>query len=261
MRKNLDMLFLTSIFLFLVCLVNPSILNSKPAVEFRGGSSCLDLGVKLTPDLRDTALVIIDMNHVDTSEDVGMVPILKEQGMDLSSYTNRVNQLVIPNTKKLLNIFRKKQAMIIYTILGSDHSDFRDMPKLNRNLFDTIGVTKSYPGKKEFQVREELKPEPGEIILTKPGSNAFTHTRLDKILQWNGIKQIVIVGVVTPFCVGSTAYSAFDLGYGSIVVNDATAHFSQAQHDNYLTIMGGSTSCIMDTDEIISKIEGHLKQD
>jgi nicotinamidase-related amidase len=252
MREGFFPLLTVSIFVSL--LITPNPLLAESAAEIRKGSTAAE--VKLSQDLKETALIIIDMNRVDASGEVGVVPMFKKQGIDTSYYMDRIDHCVIPHIQSLLSAFRKRNAMVIYTILGSDHPELQDVPEASRAQMKLLN---SFPGTKGFEIRDEIKPKKEELLLTKPGSNAFTHTGLNRILQLNGIKTVIIVGVLTPYCVGSTAYNAWDLGYQTIVVNDATATFSREQHENYLKAVGFLAFRVMDTDEIVSEIEkeGH----
>jgi nicotinamidase-related amidase len=77
---------------------------------------------------------------------------------------------------------------------------------------------------------EEVAPLPDEIVLDKPGKNAFYHTNLDAILQENGIKNLFITGVTTDVCCNATTIAANDRGYNAIVLADCVASYSEERH-------------------------------
>jgi ureidoacrylate peracid hydrolase len=60
----------------------------------------------------------------------------------------------------------------------------------------------------------------------------FNNTDLENILKEANMKNVVIGGFLTNFCVESTSRSAYDKGYGVTVVKDATAANS-AEDQNY----------------------------
>lgn len=61
--------------------------------------------------------------------------------------------------------------------------------------------------------------------------NGCHNTDLDTILRSNGIRTVVLTGVVTNVCVETTAREAFVRDYYVVLVKDGTAAYSQADHD------------------------------
>jgi ureidoacrylate peracid hydrolase len=76
----------------------------------------------------------------------------------------------------------------------------------------------------------EVRPEPGDIIVTKHRYAAFHNTDLDLILRSNGIRTVIITGVVTNVCVETTAREAFVRDYYVVVVEDGTAAYLPEDH-------------------------------
>lgn len=77
----------------------------------------------------------------------------------------------------------------------------------------------------------EVRPLPGEPIVTKHRYSAFYNTDLDTVLRANGIRTVVFTGVVTNVCVETSAREAFVRDYYVAVVKDGTAAYSQADHE------------------------------
>jgi ureidoacrylate peracid hydrolase len=77
----------------------------------------------------------------------------------------------------------------------------------------------------------DVRPEPGETIVTKHRYSAFQNTDLDTILRANGIRTVVLTGVVTNVCVETTICEAFLRDYYVVLLRDGTAAYSQADHD------------------------------
>ncbi|BBK29834.1 nicotinamidase-related amidase [Stella humosa] len=82
-------------------------------------------------------------------------------------------------------------------------------------LFDPDG-----PG---GQIADQVRPEPGETVITKGLPNAFAGTDLQSALKATGRTSLVVAGFMTHMCVSSTARAALDLGYRTTVIADATA--------------------------------------
>ena len=85
-------------------------------------------------------------------------------------------------------------------------------------------------------VIEELKPRPGELIVTKHRSSAFVGTDLDMILRASGIATTVVIGEQTPGCVEATYRDAAYHDYYNVLAEDCVAAFDQAQHEASLLI-------------------------
>jgi len=57
----------------------------------------------------------------------------------------------------------------------------------------------------EMEIYPDIKPKPGEIVLTNKRVAPFSTTNLDEILKKRGIDTLVLMGVSTNGCVLSTA--------------------------------------------------------
>ncbi len=76
----------------------------------------------------------------------------------------------------------------------------------------------------------EVRPQPGDVIVTKHRYNAFHNTDLDLILRSNGIRTVMLTGVVTNVCVETTAREAFVRDYYVVAVDDGCAAYVQQDH-------------------------------
>jgi len=80
------------------------------------------------------------------------------------------------------------------------------------------------------EIRTELGPKPGDIVVTKRQWGAFYGTDLDLHLRRRGIKTIVIGGISTNFGVESTARDAYERAFALVFVEDAMAGLSSEAH-------------------------------
>ncbi|MEI9815121.1 MAG: cysteine hydrolase family protein [Acidobacteriota bacterium] len=72
-------------------------------------------------------------------------------------------------------------------------------------------------------IADVVAPKPGEKIITKTLPSAFENTDLHQELQRLGVTDLVLAGFMTHVCVNSTARAAFNHGYRTTVVANATA--------------------------------------
>jgi nicotinamidase-related amidase len=71
----------------------------------------------------------------------------------------------------------------------------------------------------------ECRPQPGELVLRKPGKGAFHATGLDHLLHSAGVTHLIVGGVTTEVCVQTTLREANDRGYECLLVEDCTASY------------------------------------
>ncbi|MGH9426053.1 MAG: cysteine hydrolase, partial [Terriglobia bacterium] len=75
---------------------------------------------------------------------------------------------------------------------------------------------------------ERVREVPG-----KRGLNAFSNTELDNLFRQQGIKNVVLAGVVTSICVDSTGRSAYEREYKVTVLSDCTSGRTTFEQDFY----------------------------
>ena len=73
------------------------------------------------------------------------------------------------------------------------------------------------------QIADIVAPKDGEPVIVKGKPNAFVGTDLHDQLQAAGQQNLILAGFMTHMCVNSTARGAFNLGYRTTVVGNATA--------------------------------------
>lgn len=183
----------------------------------------------LSLDLAHTALLIIDMQN-DFCTAGGWAD---SKGFDVTK-----TQKAIQPLKVMLAALRKTPITIIHTREGH-RPDLSDCPphKLARSKHQKaeIGSEGSMGrlltrGSNSHNFVDDLQPQPGEIVLDKPGKGAFVATDLDLMLRSQGIKQLLLTGVTTECCVHTTLRTANDLGYECVLIEDCCASFNTEFH-------------------------------
>lgn len=72
-------------------------------------------------------------------------------------------------------------------------------------------------------IADVVAPADGEKVITKTLPSSFEKTDLDQELKRLGVSNLVLAGFMTHVCVNSTARAAFNHGYATTVVGNATA--------------------------------------
>jgi len=87
------------------------------------------------------------------------------------------------------------------------------------------------PGSEGFDLLPELIQPADSLYVTKTACDAFYRTNLEEVLRDNGIREFVICGCATDYCVDSTIKNGASRGYAMTVAEDAhtTANRPAAQ--------------------------------
>ncbi|MEE9611905.1 MAG: isochorismatase family cysteine hydrolase, partial [Desulfatiglandales bacterium] len=176
-------------------------------------------------DGQNMALLVIDMQYYVAHSDYGVLKNYVEWDPEAARYYADRLKIVVPNCAKLIAFFRKNKMRVFYGAFGASLLDGSDLHPLRQMRLKEIPAftTEDF----EFKILEELKPQRGELVIPKATRSAFSGTSLDHRMRMAGIDTIVTVGAATDVCVGSTARGAWDLGYKVILIDDATATFTE----------------------------------
>jgi nicotinamidase-related amidase len=78
------------------------------------------------------------------------------------------------------------------------------------------------PSQPGVEIKEIVRPAPGESVVETSVNSAFIGTGLEERLRADGIETLVIAGLTTDHCVCTTARMAGNPGFETYVVFDAT---------------------------------------
>ena len=145
-------------------------------------------------------LVIVDMQYATGSRTTGLGKRLAAQGKleDAEYRFSRIEEYVVPNTKRLLDFFRAHDLRRVFLTYGSEVSDYSDLPEHVRELCEG---TNNRVGEREHEIIDELKPLPNERVFNKIGASAFNSTPIDIVLRVYGVDTLLFAGVSTNMCV------------------------------------------------------------
>jgi nicotinamidase-related amidase len=76
-------------------------------------------------------------------------------------------------------------------------------------------------GSREWQLADGLVNEPQDIRIRKTTPDSFLATDLQQTLDALGVKELVLCGMHTEFCVDTTTRRALALGYPVVLLEDA----------------------------------------
>ena len=199
----------------------------------------------------DSALVVVDMQFFDAHRDWGEGRTAKQLGVasHFDEYFAQIDAIT-QRIRQLLTLFRSQHMEVIHLHVAELTNDSRDVGW--KQLVRGLVVPKD---SKEAAFLEGLEPIDDELIVSKSSSGVFPVTNFDRILRNMGIKTLIFTGTSTGGCVESAVCDAVDLGYNTIVVDDACADATLKDHRDALRHMAGALSWILSTAELEELVE------
>lgn len=186
-----------------------------------------------------------------------VVPLLiidVQQAFHDPSWGNRNNPMCEDNIARLITTWETAGQPIIYV---------QHVSQVPESLF--------YFKKDGHLFQDFIRPREQDTVLTKQVNSAFIGTNLQELLVAYQAKSIIVTGLITNHCVETTARMAGNLGFGPIVVADATATFDRRSlggplipadviHDVSLANLNEEFATIHTTDEVIAMIQAKAVQ-
>ena len=85
------------------------------------------------------------------------------------------------------------------------------------------------PGTPGWQIHPVVTPEKGDIIIQKHTPDSFHETNLQSELESRQIRNLIVAGMQTDFCINATCRQAHELGYDVILVQDAHSTYDDGE--------------------------------
>lgn len=197
-----------------------------------------------------TALLIVDMQNVFVVRpDYEDTPEGQREKARWEQFYRIVDDVVIPNNKKLLDFFRAQGLDVFFAQIQGKRTDGRD-----RSLDQkATGYNELLlpPGDPRAEIIPELSPRAEEIVVQKTTDSALTGTNLRLILHNMGIDTVVVTGVLTDQCVSGTVRSLADESFKVWLIEDACRAATEEIQNNELTILNNIYCHVITTDELI----------
>jgi ureidoacrylate peracid hydrolase len=148
---------------------------------------------------------------------------------------------IVPNVNTIARTVRARGGEVVFL-----RHTVSDDPRFKLTEWQARMVPRTPDG--DFQLRagtfghrlyDELEVLPGDRQINKHRFSAFlpNSSDLDAELRKRGIDTVIITGTITNVCCESTARDAQMLGYKVVFVSDATAAFTDEEHNAALLSM------------------------
>lgn len=128
-------------------------------------------------------------------------------------------ETMLDRANKVLDFCRQNKVVVIYVVI-----QFRQgYPEISIHNKQFSGAAKSgrfVQGSRGAKIHESVRPQDGDLVVTKKRVSAFVGSDLEVILRARQIKKLVLFGVATGGVVLSTLRQAADLDYQCLVLED-----------------------------------------
>ncbi|MPZ38408.1 MAG: isochorismatase family protein [Rhizobiales bacterium] len=155
----------------------------------------------------------------------------------------------LPDTQTLFAAARRAGVPIIYS---TRHVDTRGVHSTNRNLGKLADDV--------YDIKAELAPQPGELVIYKERASAFFGTPLIAHLQMKGIDSLIICGESTSGCVRASTVDAYSYGFHNTVVEECTYDRSMITHKVNLFDLHHKYADVMHIEDVLAHLDGLATQ-
>jgi ureidoacrylate peracid hydrolase len=181
-------------------------------------------------DPAQTAVIVIDMQNAYASP--GGYVDLSSLG-SVSGITGAAS--IMPQINRVLDTSRAANVPVIFLQNGWDAEYVEAGTPLSPNYYksNALKTMRAKPellgkllarGSWDYELVDALKPEKGDICISKTRYSAFFNSQLDSVLRSRGVRNLVFVGIATNVCVESTLRDGFHLEYFCTMLEDAVSH-------------------------------------
>ncbi|HZD40667.1 MAG TPA: isochorismatase family protein, partial [Terriglobales bacterium] len=101
-----------------------------------------------------------------------------------------------------------------------------------------------------FEIREEFKPQPGDVVIYKERASGFFGTPLVAHLTQKGIDSLIVCGESTSGCVRASCVDAYSLGYHVSLVEECVFDRSLLSHKVNLFDLHHKYADVMTLEEV-----------
>jgi ureidoacrylate peracid hydrolase len=191
-----------------------------------------------------TALVVIDLQNAFMHDNIGHIVIPAARA-------------IVPNVNRLAAAVRSSGGGVFWIRhivdekMWDEWTVMRELSTPAMQSKRALALAKNSPG---IDLWAELDVKQEDEVLAKTRFSAFLpgSSDLPDRLRARKLDTVIIVGTVTNVCCDSSARDAMMTNFRAIMVSDANAAATQAEHDAALMTFYCTFGDVLDTDELIA---------
>jgi nicotinamidase-related amidase len=212
-------------------------------------------------DRTKLGLVLVDYQNYWLDDSFGSESEIVWKTDSTKNYVfDRYRNIVLPNTLKLINLFRNLNLRIVYLRNASFDKNLQDIKGVLKKVYayelkDTKGnIYHMNADEYASQIVADLAPENGDIVISKTSMGAFAASDIERILRSNGIEALVFAGGYTDACISSTVRGAYDRGFLCTVIEDACISNIEEDHKATIRILEKYFAWVISATDLIEEI-------
>ena len=191
------------------------------------------------------ALIIVDMQN----------GFLKPGGFMAAAGLN-IDQCIaaVEPNRRVIAACRDAKIPVIFTryTLRPDYKDAGLLGEIHPGLKESGAMI---VGTRDWEIADELRPMPGDVIVDKQRYSAFYNTNLEVVLRALDVTLLVITGVTTNICVELTVRDAFFRDFKITVLEDCVGAVDEMMQQGPLHSFRYGFGDVMKSDEFIAVIK------
>ena len=157
----------------------------------------------------------------------------------------------LPHIERLLSAARAKQVPVIHVTRIVELSEWEEFGHANRQP-SSDGLAER---QRDYEIIDELKPVPGELVVRKRSASAFGSTPLAAALNQLAADTVIVAGESTSGCVRATVVDARDLRFTVIVPEECVFDRTEASHAINLYDMHRKYAHVIPLNETLEYLE------
>ncbi len=161
----------------------------------------------------------------------------------------------VDNIQPLLLAFRARGLPVLYPHVAPKNAD-TDGGRLAAKIPSIMGIDAA-----GYHFVEEIKPEPGDVLLPKKHPSAFFGTPLVSHLIDLRVDTLFVTGCTTSGCVRSSVTDAFAYNFKVVVPEDCVYDRSPTSHAANLWDMNAKYADVVPVADAIAMINGLDQQE
>ncbi len=173
-------------------------------------------------DIHRSALIVVDMQNAFCSKK-GLFDVL-------ASLDEAKTKRVVEIDRAVIEASRRKGIKVIYLRMAYRPDLSNAGGTGSPNYYKEAGMVAMrqhafvsrylVAGTWDWEIIDDLRPLPGDIVVDKNRYSGFFNTELNSILQTLGIRYLLFAGIATNVCVESTLRDAYFFEYFPILITD-----------------------------------------
>jgi nicotinamidase-related amidase len=166
---------------------------------------------------------------VTVSQQISLAPLVPARtalllldfhSLSVSYAQKAVDGGLVKRAARARAIARSAAVQVVYVRVALDETDYRTIGRLNKTFAPYAEARVLGDGDPSTEITSDLRPESGDLVVTKKRFGAFSTSNLDLLLSPRSFDNLVLCGISTSGVVLSTVLEAADRDYRVLVLRD-----------------------------------------